>query len=139
MSDHIKIFFDENIGKPLVIALGNLLAFFHPKPQIRHIDEYLKSGIKDDIWLPKVAQENWLVVTADQGKGPGAKLPHLCKKLGIRHVLISGKLHQQPQFEKARAILVVWPELLKAFVAPKGSRFKLQCGPLHPMLKEKNY
>ena len=51
----------------------------------------------------------------------GAKLPRVCKELGVRHVLIGGKLNSLPQFEKARAVVSVWSDLVEAVADPHGS------------------
>jgi hypothetical protein len=58
--------------------------------------------------------------------------------LGVTHVLISGKLHAQRPFEKMRAILVVWPDLLLAAQEHTGQRFLLQKGQKNPVLLSKS-
>lgn len=135
MKEKLKLLFDENFGQPLVHALANLLAFYESPLQVEHLIHYVgRHGERDDVWIPLLAKEGWIVITADLGRCGGLKLPRICAAEKVTHVLLSGSLHQRKQFEKARAILVVWPELIDAATEPKGTRFKLQLGPTHPVL-----
>jgi hypothetical protein len=131
----MKLLFDENFGLPLVQALKGLLAFSRELTEAQHIIEMHRSGAKDSEWVPQVATGGWIVLTADRGRSSGAKLPQLCRAAGITHVLISGKLHNSPQFEKARAVLVVWPQLVTIASEPPGGSFSLRYShEFHPVL-----
>ena len=125
----MRLLVDENISKPATCALRNLIEKTRENAEIQHLLETSPVGILDSEWLPKFQSQSepWLVLTADMGKRSGGKrLPDICRELGIRHVLISGKLHQKRQFDKMRAILTVWPDLRTAFDSKPGSCFKLQ-------------
>jgi hypothetical protein len=122
----MKLLFDENFGRPLLEALKTLVAFSRERPEVRHILELQRAGAKDSEWVPLLATDGWIVLTCDRGKSAGPKLPQLCRVYGITHVLISGALHNSPQFEKARAVLAVWPELLALADEPKGERYSLR-------------
>ena len=122
----MKLLFDENFGRPLVEALKQLLSFTREAVEVRHIIELRHGGRADNEWVPEVAGEDWLVLTCDRGKRAGPKLPQLCRDARVTHVLISGSLHNSPQFEKARAVLVVWPALVAAAAATAGTRFSLR-------------
>ena len=127
MNGQLRILIDENIGRPIANALGALLHFHESHPIVKHLlDLEDKQGITDDVWLPTLVDEKWVVITADQGRRGGPKLPRVCRDLGITHVLIRGKLHHARQFEKARAIVLVWPELVSISDAPPGTQFRLQ-------------
>lgn len=125
----MKLLLDENISRPAALALQNLVSKTKEPAEVRHLLETCPMGILDPEWLPKFQNQKnpWLIVTADLGKRSGGqRLPDICNKLRIRHVLISGKLHQRKQFDKMRAIMAVWPALKAAFESEPGSRFKLQ-------------
>ena len=122
----MKLLFDENFGKPLVEALKQLLSFTREAVEVQHIIELRHGGVPDTDWVPTVAGSDWLVLTCDRGKSAGPKLPQLCRDARVTHVLISGSLHNSPQFEKARAVLVVWPALVAAASAEAGTRFALR-------------
>lgn len=131
----MKLLFDENFGLPLVKALRGLIAFSRELTEAQHIIELQHSGAKDAEWIPKIAAGGWIVLTADRGRSAGAKLPQLCRAAGITHVLVSGSLHNRPQFEKARAVLVVWPQLAAMAAEPPGGSFSLRYShALHPVL-----
>ncbi len=122
----MKLLFDENFGRPLVDALKGLVAFARFRPEIQHILELQRAGAKDSEWIPKLAADGWIVLTGDRGKSAGPKLPQLCRAYGITHVLLSGSLQNSPQFDKARAVLGVWPELIDLGEAPAGTRYSLR-------------
>ena len=131
----MKLLFDENFGLPLVKALKQVIAFAREAVEVRHIRELRHGGKADADWVPEVRLGGWLVMSSDRGRSAGPKLPQLCRTYGITHVLVSGSLHNSPQFEKARAVLVVWPALLNAAAGNTGSRFSLRYShSLHPVL-----
>jgi hypothetical protein len=124
----IKVFFDENFGRPTVRSLEGLLKnSLTPPDEVAHVLDFYEPGTPDPEWLPRLAEEGWIVITADRAKRSGGpKLPFLCAQLGITHVLLSGRIHKQPQFEKAVCVASVWDEIVAATAAPKGSRFILR-------------
>lgn len=125
----MKLLLDENLSKLATDALKELVQRTREAAEIQHLLDMCPSGILDPVWLPQFQNQlaPWLIITADSGKRCGGdRLPQICKTLGIRHVLLSGKLHQRRQFDKIRALMTVWPELKKASASAAGSRFKLQ-------------
>jgi hypothetical protein len=131
----MKLLFDENFGRPLVEALKQVITFSRDATEVRHIVDLRHGGRRDDEWVPEVAGGDWLVLTCDRGKSAGPKLPQLCREAGLTHVLVSGALHNSPQFEKARAVMVVWPALLAAAEEAAGTRFSLRYShSRHPVL-----
>ena len=134
----LRLVFDENIGRPLVMALAGLLRFAADPPEIKHLLEITEMyGAKDNEWIPKLASGGWIVVSADHGRKGGAKLPLLCRQHRITHVLLSPALCNEKQLVKALALLSVWPRLLELPAKPAGSRFVLVKGSHHAVLTEK--
>ena len=126
MSGGLKLLFDENFGRPTVEKLRQFLAGTEPAPELANVVDYLGGG-KDEVWIPRLRAEGWIVITADRGRrSGGVKLPGLCVAHGVTHVLLSKSVHHSSQFEKARAVLAVWPELGAAALAPAGTRFVLR-------------
>lgn len=125
----MKLLLDENLSQPATKALRELVERTREPAEIQHLLDLCPRGILDPQWLPKFQDQNdpWLIITADAGKRCGGdRLPRICKELGIRHVLLSGKLHQRRQFDKIRALFAVWPDLKLANASNAGSRYKLQ-------------
>ena len=134
---NVKFLVDENIGKPITLDLAKLLRWHRPQAEVIHLNDFMeKSGVSDDKWIPKAAEENAIIITGDSAKKSNRNpLPRICRNNRVRHVLFSRAFCQRPQFEKARAIIVVWPELLlKVTNSPPGSRFKIWQGDHHPKL-----
>ena len=130
MSSPAKLLFDENFGGPIVDALKRLVHFQREPPEVRGIREFVSSGTHDEEWVQKLANEGWIVVSADRGKQcGGAKLPQVCAEHGVTHVLLSNSVHELPQFEKMRAILSVWDQLCQLVTADKGTRYRLRFNP----------
>lgn len=102
------------------------------KPEIRHLLEFQQSGVQDEIWIPRLSSEGWTIITSDGGRTPnknrGEKLPRLCARHAVTHVLLSPAVHQRPSFEKLLTILSVWYRLLSISVDPesKGHRFVVE-------------
>ena len=139
MTDQLRVMFDENMGRPLVRALSKLLAFHDPPPVVMHlIDFEHHQGADDRVWIPKLVDDGWVVVSSDRGrKKRYAQLPTICQKLRVTHFLFSGALHNSKQFEKARAVITLWPRIVEAATDARGKRYLMQKGRLHPVLKEK--
>jgi hypothetical protein len=139
MSDPIRVLFDENIGKPIACAIAQLLAFYRPAPEVMHLIDFEgREGSDDRQWIPKLSEGGWIVVSGDMGrKKRDARLPAICRIAGITHFLFSGTLHNSKQFEKARAIIALWPKIVDGAVGPKGRRYAIQKGDQHPVLVAK--
>ena len=118
-----KFMFDECLSEAAMEGLDKIT----PKPHIfAHVISHFKSGIHDDVWIPKLGEDGgWVVISADRGKGSskGGKLPELCKEHKVTHVLLSGKLHQKKSHEKISAIGLLWGEISKLHLEPPGSCF----------------
>lgn len=127
MKEPIKILFDENFGEPLV---NDLAAFFHScrdPVEFRHVFKFAKPGDKDEIWIPKIAPGGWIVVSSDRGKQCGGqKLPKLCHENKITHFVYSATLHNAGNFEKQRAIVSTWPQIVAASRRDRGIRFSMR-------------
>ncbi|MBN2447217.1 MAG: hypothetical protein JXO22_10850 [Phycisphaerae bacterium] len=123
-----RLLFDENFGKPIVRALGELLKWSNLEIEVTHLIDFEgRAGSRDDTWVPKLQEQDYMVITADKGRrGGGPKLPRICKEFGIRHVVLVGKLVHRTMFERVRALLVVWPSLIRVDDAPRGTTFRLK-------------
>ena len=131
-----NLLFDENFGKPIVEALARLMAFHPDRPRVEHLINFeRREGAKDEEWIPKAAEGDWVIVTCDRGAHGASKLPRICRQYKVTHVLLVGRLVHRQQFERIRAILVVWPGLIMATDKPPGSRFKLKATAGHPVLE----
>lgn len=131
--DSARLLFDECFGKPAVDCIAQLSAMGKgEKPEIRHLFEFAPSGTRDEDWIPKLADENWLVLTTDGGRKPnkkrGEKLPRICARLGVTHVILSPVVHSRNAFEKMLTVLSVWYPLLAIATDEdeRGSRFMLE-------------
>jgi hypothetical protein len=124
----IKLFFDNCIGPPISKSIGGVLCYHSLNPKVKHLKDFFDESIKDDEWIPQIAKDSWIIITADRAKKYGGpKLPAICKKFNVTHILISGKLHNAPQFEKARAIISLFPRIIYyASKGPPGSRFSMR-------------
>lgn len=127
-----KLLFDECIGKPYIDALRLFVAENRHPPfvEISHLFEKFKPGEDDAVWIPKLAHEEFILISADRAKRGRRKkssnLPRLCAKFGLRHVLLGGSLAQQKMFDKVLAVLSVWHEILAVGDSPAGTRYNLE-------------
>jgi PIN like domain len=125
----LKLMFDECIGKPVMESLPQLLSFSkHDQFELGHVLDRQKQGIHDEDWIPQLAPEGWIVVTGDRGKGgkkKGEKLPFVCMRNQVTHIMLGPSLLHKPSFDKVVAIVQVWDEIAKLPDAPAGSAFLL--------------
>lgn len=134
----LRVLIDECISSPRFV--GGMRKFLS-NVQGSNADtlQFLKDfigerGVQDEVWVPKVASEGFdLILTMDQGRGTkGDKLPELCEKHGITHILVSGKLAARGLEVVAFAILGVWP-MIRHACEESSLRFRLTtaCGHKH--------
>lgn len=125
MTPPLKFLFDECVGKPVMDLLRkSIIALSVDEPEFAHVLDFQKQGEFDDVWIPRIAQDDWIVVTSDRGrrgKKNGKKLPLVCKQHQVTHVALSGTIDQMNSLDKMAIILAVWDDMKKLAAAPKGS------------------
>lgn len=120
------VFFDSTFGHPWVSTLmGVFLMRKETQPLLKHIFQVSQEGEDDDKWIKKIDEGDCIVISGDQGHGK-PRLPLICKQKNITHIILSPNVHHSTRFDRARAILALWPHILETFNAPPGSRFQLQ-------------
>lgn len=129
MSRRPKFLFDENFGRPAVALIAQVVGANNPdddsSPLVKHIFDLHDPGTKDSDWIPKLADEEWIVITGDRGRSGGDKLPDLCVQHKVTHVLLGAKVHHRTSQQKVMTIVSVWGLLLKLPDATPGSRYSL--------------
>jgi hypothetical protein len=126
-----RLLFDECIGKPIVVCFGRLLELAHDdeKAELTHVLDFQKQGIWDEVWVPQIKSEGRIVITGDGGRGgvsKGEKLPRLCARYGITHVILSPKMHVRKSFRKMISVLSVWHQIITLNEVDPGSRHFLE-------------
>ena len=126
----MKLVFDATFGEPWVVHLrGFFMNHSSPRPLIRHLFEIAGEEERDDIvWVPKLARLGCAVVSGDRGthSRPFERLPRICAKERVTHILLSANMHNNAgKFERARAIIVLWHEILAACRDTPGSRYQV--------------
>jgi hypothetical protein len=122
-SQPVKLLLDECLGRPLVLDINKMLSWDTPAPTIHHLTNYFTPGALDPDWIPKVAGEGWIILTADRGKKGKDKLPSICSAYKVTHILMGNSVMKLKQYQKANAIISVWEKIKECNDAPKGSRF----------------
>lgn len=130
MTTELRLLFDECVGTPTLGLLKSVLATAPEKPCLRHILEFQSQGVHDEVWLPRISKDGWIIVTADRGRqgrtGKGEKLPVLCRQYDVTHVMLSKTIHHWNSFQKFRCIMAVWTDIARLASAPKGSAHLLR-------------
>ena len=141
MSVTLKLIFDENFGVPLVEAFGQLLKVVSEfSIEIESLPRMLKTGLKDADWVPRIKQDDsaWIVITQDRRRRQGGdKLASVCREHGVTHIALSGRLGQEKQLNKVRAILAVWEEFGDVGSSPPGTMFCLRYTPSRSVVLER--
>ena len=127
MTAPLKLLFDENFGEPLVHALADFMAKYHEPVEICHLFVHVPDGTPDEIWIPRIKGVGWTVVSTDRGRRCGGrKLPDICFENQVKHILLSGMLHNAKHFEKIRAIVSAWSEIVLSIRSQSGLRYCLR-------------
>lgn len=129
MSITIRILFDECVGTPVLEAIKRVFDLFELNVEVKHIRDFQMNGVADEQWIPQIAAEGWIIITADRGKCGGStqKLPRICLEYKLTHVILSSAVHHQKTADKAASIISVWRKLVEAVsTATPGTRFSLQ-------------
>ena len=122
----MKIYFDATFGEHIIDSLRGLFRFHQdPKPRLLHIYDRFERDVKDEEWISEISGKDSIVISCDWGRGKGVRLPVVCKLKKITLILISPSLHNAKQFHKVRAVMYVWPDIIKAFKAPAGTCFQI--------------
>ena len=120
------VYFDSTFGYPWVTGLSHIFMMRRDRePFLNHIYSFSKEGDDDDIWIPKLNNQEHVVVSADTGRRK-PRLPQVCKQYQITHILFYPSAHHLQKFEKARAIISLWPQIVTTFDAPLGSRYQIK-------------
>jgi hypothetical protein len=80
----------------------------------------------DEVWVTKLTSSGHVVISGDRGthSKPFERLPRICKEHKITHILLSDGMHHKASgFERARAIIVLWHEIVTACDDVPGSRY----------------
>ncbi len=124
------VYFDSTFGHPWVTSLSHLFMMRKvQQPHLKHIFQISTEGEEDSRWTQTLANEgDCIVVTGDQGRRGKDKprLPQVCKNKNLTHILLSPNVHSASKFERARAIIVLWPQILQTFDSPPGSRYQIK-------------
>jgi len=123
----LRIIFDATFGEGWVDALKSFYRTHkEPRPRLLHLYDIFDRDVKDDEWIPRIIGQDWLIVTADKGRKK-PRLPKLCREHQRTHILFSPTLlNKVNQFQKARAIVVLWPQIERTLDESPGSRFQIQ-------------
>ncbi len=129
----VRLLFDECLPR---LKLDELVEFLGPKKLegiiLKHLFDLAPPGTRDEVWIPKLKDEGWTVVSADgarkPNKGRGKKLPQLCAEFGLTLIVLSPRVHQRKADDKIRTISSVWDEIVRIAIDPalKGKRYNLE-------------
>ncbi len=130
MTSLLKLVFDECVPRQSMVAMAGYLLNSQSPPQVKHIVEFQGQGIADSVWIPQYAADGWVAITADRARrgtgGPAEKLPLLCHRHRMTHVVLSNKMHHCKVFEKCQYLLRVWNDIVTLPDQPPGSRYVLR-------------
>jgi hypothetical protein len=131
----MKFMLDECMTLRASRLIIEALKIHKPPVESIFLEDYLGArGIRDVDWAEVLADEGgWQVITCDSKKprGQKAKLkgPPLHLILPAKKItgfFLSGSMASQPGFEKFRATICVWTEIMyQAEHAVPGTRFKI--------------
>lgn len=120
------VYFDETFGHPWVTTLTNLFLMRREKqPYLKHVFQIVDAGTNDTDLIDNLDKGDCILISGDAGRDT-PRLPQVCQQKNITHIILSSGVHHETKFERARAVIILWPKILKTFEAPPGSRYQMQ-------------
>lgn len=120
------VYFDETFGHPWVTTLTNLfLMRRETQPYLKHVFHNVDPGTNDTDLIDSLDRGDCIIISGDTGRDE-PRLPQVCQQKNITHIILSSSVHHATKFERARAVVMLWPKILKTFDAPPGSRYQIQ-------------
>lgn len=111
-------------------GLASLLQTIGEDVDFSHIVDRQLAGVRDEDWIPQIADDGWIVITADRGKrkksGTGERLPIICERFGVTYAAFSRSISQKNTSFKIRALHSVFPELKALPGELRGSGFSIR-------------
>ncbi len=128
MIANLSVLVDECIAPRCVEAMNGVLKLSKFPPKIMPLIEFTNQyGVKDKDWIPQAAKQGFTVISTDLGnRKRGDKLPEICRQFGVKHVLISQKIHHRGSLAMALASLGTWENIGEACTNCDSSGFKLR-------------
>ncbi len=129
MSRKLKLFFDVNLSRLLARELYEFYKSDFPDLEVKHLTEFTQSDAPDPDWIALLQKESdWIVISCDRGKNSKLeqKLPLICKKLKVTHILLSSGLAKKTKAEQKQAIAAVWQDIVAFASHPAGSQALLR-------------
>lgn len=116
---------------PMVEALKTAISLGPDVAELAHVIPMGFGGVHDDVWIPQIAADGWIVVTCDRGThqtaDKGKKLPDVCREKNVTYVALSRALAKRTTPFKMGVILSIWDQLLvEVCQAPKGTGFQVR-------------
>jgi hypothetical protein len=120
---------NECVNLPILEALRNHVRSMDNPPELTHIIELDLQGKWDEVWIPTIAQEGWVVITGDKGRGgnkKGEKLKSVCVTYGVTHILVSPTIQSKKVAQKIEIFTSAWTKIARASEEKPGTRFSLR-------------
>jgi PIN like domain len=123
----MQLYFDECCSKRFKDDLRAFFAEDFPDLRVSHVLDHYNPGTGDSTWLKPLEDKSVIVITADIGRDPSKeKLPLICKKLGVTHIVFSSTLINAGYTKQKSAIAAVWQQIVEQVPRlPRGTKVKL--------------
>jgi len=124
-----KFLLDECVSLPIVAALRKHVDTLPVPAHLFHIIELGMNAQSDEDWIPKIAEEGWVVISGDKGKGglrKGQKLKAICASFGVTHILVSAKIQERKVAEKIELFKAAWEMIAATSESEPGTRFSMR-------------
>lgn len=132
MPPRLKLLLDENISSPRGLKLiqqGLALGEDPSSVEVQFLKDFTEQeGLHDSEWIPRAVQSGYGgVITTDQGrKKRGDKLPEICLKEGLPHVLVSQGLKARGLKWLTLSLVCLLTNIETALADKRTLRFKLR-------------
>lgn len=123
----MKLYFDECCSRKLAKEIKAFYATDHPDLETCHVLDFYDCATAESTWLQPLHDDRaWIAITNDHGRNPKKEKFHaVCKALGITYIVLTPRLINAGYAEHYKALIAVWPQILKLHMLPPGTRARL--------------
>ena len=111
----MKFFFDENLPSRLAHALALLEEpFGEDAAEVKHLEDMFERGTSDEIWLPEVGKQGYVVISCDLNIRRRKSQWAICEDSGIAIFFFKppGK-HGYTHWQWVEQVIKYWSEIKK--------------------------
>lgn len=107
----LTFFLDENMSPCLAPLLNHLARGGH---SVCHLSEHFQRGTKDEVWIPEVGKNGWILIGGDGRQFSIPQQRQLLQEYRVTAFCMYGRFMKANGYEQTWRLVRAWPDVVKA-------------------------